>query len=169
MHLNESLRSIEVLDVCLVRWWDDERSCIFGNAIRKLLSRDNSLYNLRSKHAVFLKFKDESPGVIIAQTYWSGYLSRHLTILCSIKTSRIKMNNTPKFIIVCLVYYHYYWFYSNWWYPFCDDYDWWTNCRWFTPHFLTTQWSGMYMVTINSFILSPLYSTHAIRRENLHC
>ena len=98
MYLNKSLRSIEILDVCLVRWWDDERSCIFGNTIRKLLSRDNSLYNLRSKHAVFLKFKDESSGVIIAQTYWSGYLSRHSTIICSIKTSKIKMNNTWKFI-----------------------------------------------------------------------
>ena len=41
MHLNENLRSIDVLDVCFVKWWDDESSCIFGNAIRKLLFKDN--------------------------------------------------------------------------------------------------------------------------------
>ena len=41
MHLNESLRSIEVLDVSFVKWWDDESSCIFRNAIRKLLFKDN--------------------------------------------------------------------------------------------------------------------------------
>ena len=53
---------------------------MFGNAVCKLLSKDNSLYNPRSKQAVFLKFEDESSGVIIAETYCSGYLSRHLTV-----------------------------------------------------------------------------------------
>ena len=42
---------------------------MFGNAVCKLLSKDNSLYNPRSKQAVFLKFEDESSGVIIAETY----------------------------------------------------------------------------------------------------
>ena len=39
MHQNE--RSIEVLDVSFVKWWDDESSCIFRNAIRKLIFKDN--------------------------------------------------------------------------------------------------------------------------------
>ena len=76
------------------------------------------------------------------------------------------MNNTWKFITVCLVYYHHYLFIPTGGTRFvmimigeqtvADS----PLISW-----LLNYWSGMYMVTNNSFTLSQLYSTHAIRRE----